>query len=612
MLPLVAAPADELAEIQDVPVAAVFDQNRWVVETVPGSFAMHDVVNDNLQNVSVFVVENGERRPGFTVPWTRVDHVWIQRTPERVEWDDIEGWTLKLSIAWAPPFYRDAPPPVDAAFPARTVSTVPISLDEYLASRYPSAYRLKKNTIRDQRLAQTSGGGRIVYDISGLGNVGPTVKAAIDRAKVTVSSLMPPDGEPIVIPILFSPLPANQVAFTTSGDASISAYQVVVPLGLDFNASVNNTEPQEANFYSSFSQSGYVWSGQQNVNRASNIVIVPYHLRQTVLDSTPSPAQLRPTILLSNTGTILYDQNRANGILAGYFDLEATLVHETLHALGLVSASIAICNSENAVTLPDLFAVSSGQSNSMFGAIRRLPTLPTRVFAALGGLEYNLHPGDENWHWLDDAISGQLIGAMDFSLSSGDLRPFTLYQSDLRAIDIVGYNISQSFLNPPSVPIPLVPIENAPDQERLPLFSWDSSGTNSFVTVYSTSTRTDTSILYQSEVTSLGTTTPDEALPANTQLWWQVTSLGDGGSFANGELRSFTTGSACDSIDFNRNTVFPEDQDVIDFFNVLAGGPCPYTPPAGEVCDIDFNNNTVFPEDQDVIDFFNVLAGQSC
>ena len=62
----------------------------------------------------------------------------------------------------------------------------------------------------------------------------------------------------------------------------------------------------------------------------------------------------------------------------------------------------------------------------------------------------------------------------------------------------------------------------------------------------------------------------------------------------------------CDSIDFNRNNVFPEDQDVIDFFNVLAGTDCP-------TCrDIDFNNNGVFPEEQDVIDFFNVLAGGTC
>jgi hypothetical protein len=62
----------------------------------------------------------------------------------------------------------------------------------------------------------------------------------------------------------------------------------------------------------------------------------------------------------------------------------------------------------------------------------------------------------------------------------------------------------------------------------------------------------------------------------------------------------------CDDIDFNNNEVFPEDQDIVDYLDVLAGGSCP-------ACnDIDFNNNGVFPEDQDVIDFFNVLAGGTC
>jgi lysophospholipase L1-like esterase len=72
---------------------------------------------------------------------------------------------------------------------------------------------------------------------------------------------------------------------------------------------------------------------------------------------------------------------------------------------------------------------------------------------------------------------------------------------------------------------------------------------------------------------------------------------------------TLTVRTCCDSIDFNQNSVFPEDQDVIDFFNVLAGGECS---PGNTCSDIDFNNNTVFPEDQDVIDFFTVLAGGEC
>ncbi len=65
----------------------------------------------------------------------------------------------------------------------------------------------------------------------------------------------------------------------------------------------------------------------------------------------------------------------------------------------------------------------------------------------------------------------------------------------------------------------------------------------------------------------------------------------------------------CDSIDFNRNGVFPEDQDVIDFFSVLSGGACSTGPSCS---DGDFNNNGMHPEDADVIDFLDVLAGGRC
>ncbi|HLP82799.1 MAG TPA: hypothetical protein VK157_00480 [Phycisphaerales bacterium] len=89
-------------------------------------------------------------------------------------------------------------------------------------------------------------------------------------------------------------------------------------------------------------------------------------------------------------------------------------------------------------------------------------------------------------------------------------------------------------------------------------------------------------------------------LPDGYELWMSCVSRGIA------VLRVTNDTPACDDIDFNNNGVFPEDQDVIDFFLVLAGAEC-------TTCnDIDFNNNGVFPEDQDVIDFFNVLAGGAC
>ncbi len=96
-------------------------------------------------------------------------------------------------------------------------------------------------------------------------------------------------------------------------------------------------------------------------------------------------------------------------------------------------------------------------------------------------------------------------------------------------------------------------------------------------------------------------------LPAGLSVL-RLRSLSNGGFLIN--AINVAPGIApCDDIDFNNNDVYPEDQDVIDFFNVLSGGPCS----PGNTCnDIDFNNNEVYPEDQDVIDFFNVLAGAGC
>ena len=104
----------------------------------------------------------------------------------------------------------------------------------------------------------------------------------------------------------------------------------------------------------------------------------------------------------------------------------------------------------------------------------------------------------------------------------------------------------------------------------------------------------------------------------------EVSQFYGGASVANGQFfvfdparngwqgYAFVSAPACDDIDFNNNGVFPEDQDVIDFLDVLAGGTPVTCDPVAGCNDIDFNNNAVFPEDQDVVDFFNVLAGGAC
>ncbi len=109
-----------------------------------------------------------------------------------------------------------------------------------------------------------------------------------------------------------------------------------------------------------------------------------------------------------------------------------------------------------------------------------------------------------------------------------------------------------------------------------------------------------------------------EVQPGETlYVQWHVLDPAAPGGVAKssvGQLTFFcgSLGCECDPIDFNRNDVYPEDQDVIDFFTVLSGGTCPVADISLPQCDIDFNNNGVYPEDQDVIDFFNVLSGGTC
>ncbi len=109
--------------------------------------------------------------------------------------------------------------------------------------------------------------------------------------------------------------------------------------------------------------------------------------------------------------------------------------------------------------------------------------------------------------------------------------------------------------------------------------------------------------------------------PASCHEFTVMTYLSKTGNFSNiiappgyivvveaTRVRVLLTDIGCDSIDFNGNGVFPEDLDVIDLFEVIAGGTCS----TGTCASIDFNNNCVFPEDQDVVDYFTVLAGGAC
>jgi len=71
----------------------------------------------------------------------------------------------------------------------------------------------------------------------------------------------------------------------------------------------------------------------------------------------------------------------------------------------------------------------------------------------------------------------------------------------------------------------------------------------------------------------------------------------------------------CDSIDFNRDNLFPDIADIPDFLSVFQGGLCARQLLTAEgPCnsDIDFNNDGLFPDTLDIQAFLSVFSGGEC
>jgi hypothetical protein len=104
------------------------------------------------------------------------------------------------------------------------------------------------------------------------------------------------------------------------------------------------------------------------------------------------------------------------------------------------------------------------------------------------------------------------------------------------------------------------------------------------------------------------------ALVATSQVPGAIVSNGnvDANEYALVRLCEITTPASCppvcDSIDFNADGIFPDNQDVTDFIEVFGGGACP----TGACGDLDFNNDGVFPDTQDIVKFVEVFGGGPC
>jgi hypothetical protein len=96
------------------------------------------------------------------------------------------------------------------------------------------------------------------------------------------------------------------------------------------------------------------------------------------------------------------------------------------------------------------------------------------------------------------------------------------------------------------------------------------------------------------------------AMADNRRVFAIIGVRNSSGGEVGSAIVTFTAG--CNSIDFNRDGLFPDNADIEDFFNVFGGGSC-----STGACDtIDFNNDDLLPDQADLEDFLRVFSGGPC
>jgi len=149
-----------------------------------------------------------------------------------------------------------------------------------------------------------------------------------------------------------------------------------------------------------------------------------------------------------------FDYDNSDGVGSGLTDFETVAAHEIGHALGFISAVDFLDQNLNlnvSPTLLDLFRFEEGTANDP----EALAEFTSFNRTLMPGTEANFDELDNEWrfstgaingdgrqasHWKDNNLTGNFIGMMDPTLSPGQRFPIRL--ADVRALDLIGYNIN--------------------------------------------------------------------------------------------------------------------------------------------------------------------------
>ncbi|HKO95919.1 MAG TPA: NF038122 family metalloprotease [Pyrinomonadaceae bacterium] len=201
---------------------------------------------------------------------------------------------------------------------------------------------------------------------------------------------------------------------------------------------------------------------------SGSVIEVSRSLTQTLGLVGPDPDTVVATISFNKNFS--FDFNPDDGIESGTTDFVAVATHEIGHAIGFTSSAGE--GSSAPMTLWDMYRFRPGTTAGTFQTAQRIMTIggtqvyftgqtfvvnganTTELGLSTGGPAPGAGDGDgrQSSHWKADELTGQYIGIMDPTISSGTLKLPT--ENDFMALETIGWNLVASTAPPPPPPPP--------------------------------------------------------------------------------------------------------------------------------------------------------------
>ena len=420
----------------------------------------------------------------------------------------------------------------------------------------------------------------------------------LDRAATRFQSIITSDGGHVVVQLELEPLPSGSAASTGFSSGSITLNYSPLRGLLIGQASDNGESPAEVNMYQNGLPFGstiqaYVEGSPQTTASFASITV-----HRSLLQAFFVPGLLNEVDATTTFNSNLpYDFDPTDGVGLGQLDFEATLMHETFHALGF-SSSIDYIPTGTVGPPPfmlimDMFRmdgliqpVNGGYTLTQLSGLPRMlrrnqaqtcallpqdasATFPMSRGAGGGG------DGKQASHFLASNLTPnfQPIGIMDPTGHAGGIGDVGISRPDILALDIVGWNIPSNVVGSPTRPT----LTSPADQTFITAangvtLQWqaDSTVNSSNVAVFERQAGVERQRVFRAlNVAGTSVSVPPSVLLPGKEYSWHVVTVNDLG-FGHAAPMVFYTRVVCRA-DFN-NSGFLSSQDIFDFLGAWFAG----------------------------------------